>query len=502
VTFTPNDTTNYNNQTATALITVLKATPVVSTTGGTFVYNGSPRLSIGTASVPGTFVYAYTPGGSLAPVNASPTPYMVTATFTPNDTTNYNTATATNTITINKATPTITWGNPADITYGMALGATQLNATASVPGSFVYSPAGGTVLNAGAAQTLSVAFTPTDTTNYNNQAASVLITVLKAQPTVYVTGGSFLLDGQPHFATAVVRGVVGEVITTPAATFVYLPGTPIAPGIYTATAYFAGNANYLPATGSATVVINAPPNVLSVTGPSDPLPVNGSATVVATFDDSATGDTHTCKFTWDDGKPDTTVSLTSTQSSCSAAHTYSAAGVYQVVVLVTDDDGYSDSDSYQYVVVYDPNAGFVTGGGWIMSPAGAYLANPALTGKANFGFVAKYKNGMSVPTGDTEFQFQTADFRFKSTAYDWLVVSGARAQYKGKGTINDAGEYGFLLTAVDGQVTGGGGVDKFRIKIWNIATSAVVYDNVLGASDDLSTDPQAIGGGSIVIHSK
>jgi hypothetical protein len=132
--------------------------------------------------------------------------------------------------------------------------------------------------------------------------------------------------------------------------------------------------------------------------------------------------------------------------------------------------------------------------------AGAHLANPAQTGKANSGFVANYKNGMSVPTGDTEFQ--TADFRFKSTAYDWLVVSGARAQYKGKGTINDAGEYGFLLTAVDGQVTGGGGVDKFRIKIWNIATSAVVYDNVLAASDDLSTDPQAIGGGSIVIHSK
>ena len=72
-----------------------------------------------------------------------------------------------------KATPTITWATPADITYGTALGATQLNATASVPGTFVYTPAAGTVLNAGAAQTLSVTFTPTDAANYTTATATV-----------------------------------------------------------------------------------------------------------------------------------------------------------------------------------------------------------------------------------------------------------------------------------------------------------------------------------------
>ncbi len=46
-------------------------------------------------------------------------------------------------------TPTITWSNPAGIPYGWPLSATQLNATASVPGTFVYTPAAGTVLNAG-----------------------------------------------------------------------------------------------------------------------------------------------------------------------------------------------------------------------------------------------------------------------------------------------------------------------------------------------------------------
>ena len=68
-----------------------------------------------------------------------------------------------------KATPTITWPTPADITYGTALGATQLNATASVPGTFVYTPAAGTVLNAGRGQTLSVTFTPTDAANYTDR---------------------------------------------------------------------------------------------------------------------------------------------------------------------------------------------------------------------------------------------------------------------------------------------------------------------------------------------
>src|SRR5439155_19956597 len=83
-----------------------------------------------------------------------------------------------------KATPTITWNNPADITYGTALSGTQLNATASVAGSFVYTPAAGTVLNAGSGQTLHVDFTPTDTANFNTASKDVTINVLKTTPTI------------------------------------------------------------------------------------------------------------------------------------------------------------------------------------------------------------------------------------------------------------------------------------------------------------------------------
>jgi len=52
-------------------------------------------------------------------------------------------------ITVNKATPTVNWPPPAAISCGIALSDKQLNAAASVPGTFVYSPAAGEVLSAG-----------------------------------------------------------------------------------------------------------------------------------------------------------------------------------------------------------------------------------------------------------------------------------------------------------------------------------------------------------------
>ena len=91
-------------------------------------------------------------------------------TFTPTDGANYTTAAKSVAINVLKATPVITWAAPADIIYGTALGATQLNATTTVPGTFVYTPPATTVLAAGAAQSLSVTFTPTDGANYTTAA--------------------------------------------------------------------------------------------------------------------------------------------------------------------------------------------------------------------------------------------------------------------------------------------------------------------------------------------
>jgi hypothetical protein len=123
-----------------------------------------------------------------------------------------------------------------------------------------------------------------------------------------------------------------------------------------------------------------------------------------------------------------------------------------------------------------------------------------LVGKANFGFVSKYKKGATTPTGQTEFRFKVADLNFHSTDYQWLVIAGARAQYKGLGAINGGGNYGFMLTGIDGEINGPDDADKFRMKIVDKdQEDVVVYDNQMGAG--INDDPvTALGGGSIVIH--
>jgi hypothetical protein len=168
-------------------------------------------------------------------------------------------------------------------------------------------------------------------------------------------------------------------------------------------------------------------------------------------------------------------------------------GVYTATVTITDDDTGTVSESTAYVVIYDATGSFVTGGGWIQSPAGAYSPDSSLSGRAHFGFVSRYETGATVPSGKTDFRFTTANLDFRSTSYDWLVVAGMKAKFKGVGTINGAGNYGFMISAIDGDV------DQFRISIWDIATGAGIYDNQLG-EDEMADATHAIEGGAIEIH--
>ncbi len=255
------------------------------------------------------------------------------------------------------------------------------------------------------------------------------------------------------------------------------------------------------ATDQATVEIaNVAPILAEITAPIEPVQVNTGITAAANFIDPGLPDIHTASWDWGDGNSlPGIVEETDGSGIVTGSHTYSAAGVYTVSLIVWDDDTDSDTSVFRFVVIFDPSAGYVTGAGWIDSPAGAYTPEPSLTGKAKFGFESKYKKGQSTPDGHTKFSFKTADLKFESTSYDWLVIAGPHAKYKGSGKINDSGDYGFMLTAIDGQINDGDGIDKFRIKIWEKATDQVVYDNQLGDPDD-SDATDAIEAGSIVIH--
>jgi hypothetical protein len=222
----------------------------------------------------------------------------------------------------------------------------------------------------------------------------------------------------------------------------------------------------------------------------------------ADFTDPGILDSHTAVWEWGDTTTSAgTVNETNGSGNVTGSHAYMEPGRYTIKVTVTDKDGDSGWNQYQYVVVYDPRD-FITGGGWFMSPANACPDFcQGATGKVNLGFVARYSRNLGTPSGQTEFQFSSANLNFHSISYERLDIFDSWAQYQGIGTINGKGNYAFILTAIDGKKNKGGGGDLIRMKIWDKSTGAVIYDSQLGADDaaDPTTD---LKGGSIVIHDK
>jgi hypothetical protein len=258
---------------------------------------------------------------------------------------------------------------------------------------------------------------------------------------------------------------------------------------------------------------NKGPIASDVVATPNPVSVDTDVDLTATVDDTETGGSTIMRaeYSIDGG---TFVAMNASDGSfdqvvedvCATIQAFDTAGVHSICVRAIDEHGNEGGVECIFLAVYDPDAGFVTGGGWIDSPPGAYtpddLGDPDYTGKANFGFVSKYKKGATIPTGETAFHFKVADLNFHSDSYDWLVVSGAKAKYKGIGTINGQGEYKFMLTAIDADINDNDPfyIDRFRIKIWQVVDSVeiVIYDNALGSDEDSATTE--LGGGSIIIH--
>ncbi|MBA1340879.1 MAG: hypothetical protein C5S40_01945 [ANME-2 cluster archaeon] len=110
-------------------------------------------------------------------------------------------------------------------------------------------------------------------------------------------------------------------------------------------------------------------------------------------------------------------------------------GVYTLIVTATDNAGNTNVNDPVFFVVYDPDDGHATGGGWFYPDGDSTLPGS----EAEFGFTTRYKDDVS--TGKLNFQYKDVDIKLKSTSIDWLVISTIGAQFQGTGTINGDGLY-------------------------------------------------------------
>jgi hypothetical protein len=206
---------NYNFTYVPGNVTVGKASLTITASNATVTYGGTPPTV-----TPGYSAFAGT--DTVASLTTAPTCTTTATSSTPVGTDtgantcagavdgNYNFTYVPGNMTVSKATPTITWATPASITSGTALSSTQLNATASAPGTFVYNPAAGTTPAAGM-DTLSVTFTPTDTGDYNTATATVTLAVTDftfAPPSGSSTSAT-VVPGAPATYTLSVSGEGG-----------------------------------------------------------------------------------------------------------------------------------------------------------------------------------------------------------------------------------------------------------------------------------------------------
>jgi len=236
----------------------------------------------------------------------------------------------------------------------------------------------------------------------------------------------------------------------------------------------------------------------------NPFKIGSTVNLAGTFWDKA-GNKHSAKWLLD-GSAAANGTVTepagNQNGKVTGSYKFNTAGVYKLQMNVTDQTGATsfantNGDLESIVVIYDPNGGYTYGGGYFNSPAGALVSNSSATGKASYGFAVNYKN-TSKPQGETQFEFKVGSFEFNALNFDYLVINGAMAQFKGTGKITGGQSgIGFTMTVKDGALDGSG-ADKIRMKIYNKITGAVIYDNQPGASD-AALPATTVGSNSVIV---
>ncbi|HEY7120302.1 MAG TPA: type VI secretion system tube protein Hcp [Tepidisphaeraceae bacterium] len=367
-------------------------------------------------------------------------------------------------------------------------------------------------------RTLDVALRVTDSDGHTS-TASTTVTIVDITPpdTTILTGPAALSNqtsasftftgtdqgtpaGQMAFS-AELDGGARFAVTSPLA----LNG--LADGVHTLKLFakdLAGNEDPTPAVYTWKVDTIGPAATNLLANP-NPASVGTPITLTASISDLLTGASNVTGAQYSlDGVTWLTMSATdgafdSSTESVKATIAPLHAGVYTIYVRGSDAAGNTGPASTLTLPVYDRNAGFVTGGGFIDSPAGAEPAHPRRSRKAFLVIDAAYPKRGNEPIGLVVFSVD--GMNFVSTDLDWLVVTGNQARLAGSGRINGHGHYGFEISMIDGHLGKGSGNDRFRIRIVDQSTGDVVYDNGLGAP--MSAPPTTpVLGGNIKIHAK
>jgi uncharacterized delta-60 repeat protein len=192
--------------------------------------------------------------------------------------------------------------------------------------------------------------------------------------------------------------------------------------------------------------------------------------------------------------------------------------VYKISVASSAAGGCEAQTSVLYVHVYDPEAGFVSGGGWSDSPANAEYELMRQGGMLYWGFVARFRDEEKVQ-GSALVILDAGPTIFRSTSVEdgSLVISANRAFFRGTGVLlnqrgldtdTDDRRFGYLIAATDGHLGPNTGPDQLRLKIWVMKEDGtegeVVYDNQVGCTsaslDHNAPACSAIDRGDIIIN--
>jgi hypothetical protein len=401
------------------------------------------------------------------------------------------------TFSVSLATPPaaqIIWTNPAPIVYGTPLGPVQLDASANVPGRFVYVPPAGAIVPTGP-RALDVYFYPADQYVASPAVAGVVIHVTKA-PLLVVPDNKTIVSGEslPMF-TASYKGLAAG--DTPAS----IEGLPAfsttatatsPPGTYpiTASAGSLSSPNYTFQFGQGTLTILPSGITPFVDLPASGMVFTQGERVVLTghFTTAVTNPPYTATWILTEAGSTEVRRLqgdVTQQGAASGAVSNVFSGidpgyVYEVTLTVQDRSGaQGQSAPGTYLVAPSAAGRGAYGAGRLVSPPGALASNTNFSGQALFAFSTLVSSNQNQVSG--LMSFETGSLDVFGSDIQWLAVSQGRIQFQGVASVNGDTGYPFMVVASSGTASGIGLLSpRLRLIVWSKTDDSVIYDNQPG----------------------